>query len=150
MSNPKEKLNDALKQAMKNKDIERRDTLRLINAAIKQVEVDERRDLSDEEIMDILQKEAKKYRETISELENTGRTEEAQQRQFELNILEEFLPRQLTREEIVAMVDEAIAQTGASSPKEMGKVMGVISPQTKGRADGKLVSEIVREKLQKS
>lgn len=140
-------INAALKDAMKNRDAARRDTIRFIISAIKQVEVDTRRELSAEEEMDILQKEAKKRRESISELEAAGREDQAAQEAYELGVLEEFLPKQLTREEIEAMVHEAIEQTGASSPRDMGKVMGALVPKTKGRADGKLVSDIVRNAL---
>jgi uncharacterized protein len=148
MAHPKETLNDALKEAMKNKDSERRDALRLLTSAFKQVEIDTRKDISADEAMDILQKEAKKRRESIGELQKaTGRDELLAQEKYELSLIEEFLPKQLTREEIEAIVKDAIASTGASSAKEMGKVMGVISPKTKGLADGKLVSEIVKAML---
>lgn len=144
---PKDQLMSALKEAMKNKDTERRNTIRLLQSAIKQVEVDERRELSDEDVVDILQKEAKKRRESIDELTAAGREEQAQAEQAELDTIIEFLPEQLSREEIEVLVRDAIAKTGASSPKEMGKVMGILVPQTKGRADGKLVSLVVRELL---
>lgn len=144
---PKDQLMSALKEAMKNKDTERRNTIRLLQSAIKQVEVDERRELSDEDVVDILQKEAKKRRESIDELNSAGRNEQAAAEEAELDIIIEFLPAQLSQEEIEAMARDAIAKTGASSPKEMGKVMGMLAPQTKGRADGKLVSTIVRELL---
>ena len=144
---PKDQLMSALKVAMKNKDTERRNTIRLLQSAIKQVEVDERRDLSDEDIVDILQKEAKKRRESIDELTAAGREEQAQAEQDELDLIIEFLPEQLSLEEIEVLVRDAIAKTGASTPKEMGKVMGILAPQTKGRADGKLVSTVVRELL---
>jgi uncharacterized protein YqeY len=148
MAHPKETLNDALKEAMKNKDNERRDALRLLTSAFKQVEIDTRKDISADEAMDILQKEAKKRRESIGELQKaTGRDELLAQEKYELSLIEEFLPKQLSREEIEAIVKDAIASTGASSAKEMGKVMGVISPKTKGLADGKLVSEIVKAML---
>lgn len=148
MSSVKDALNNAVKEAMKNKDVQRRDALRLLTSAVKQVEVDTRRELNDEEIVDILQKEVKKRRETIEELTRVGRDTSAEQ--YEVGLLEEFLPRQLSREEIEALVREAIATSGASSAKEMGKVMGLLTPQTKGRADGKLVSTIVREMLSTS
>lgn len=148
MSSVKDALNNAVKEAMKNKDVQRRDALRLLTSAVKQVEVDTRRELNDEEIVDILQKEVKKRRETIEELTRVGRDASAEQ--YEVGLLEEFLPRQLSREEIEALVREAIATSGASSAKEMGKVMGLLTPQTKGRADGKLVSTIVREMLSTS
>jgi uncharacterized protein len=144
---PKEILNNALKDAMKNKDSERRDTLRLLTSAIKQVEIDTRKEPTEQEVMDILQKEAKKRRESIGELEKAGRGEQMAQEQFELALIEEFLPKQLSREEVEAIVKAAIQQTGVTSAKEMGKVMGAIQPQVKGRADGKLVSEIVKAML---
>lgn len=148
MAHPKETLNDALKEAMKNKDSERRDALRLLTSAFKQVEIDTRKDISADEAMDILQKEAKKRRESIGELEKaTGREEHLAQEKYELSLIEEFLPKQLTRAEIEAIVKDAIASTGATTAKEMGKVMGAVSPKTKGLADGKLVSEIVKAML---
>jgi uncharacterized protein YqeY len=147
MSHTKEAINSAIKEAMKTKDNERRDALRLLQAAMKQVEIDERKDLSEEEALDILTKEAKKRRESIEELAKAGRAENLAQEQYELALIEEFLPKQLTRDEIEVLVRAAIQQTGAASAKEMGKVMGVLQPQTKGRADGKLVSTIVKELL---
>lgn len=147
MTHAKEAINNAIKEAMKNKDNERRDALRLLQAAIKQIEIDERKEISPEEAIDILTKEAKKRRESIEELTKAGRTENANKEAYELAIIEEFLPKQLTREEIETLVRDAIQQTGAASAKEMGKVMGVLQPQTKGRADGKLVSTIVKELL---
>ncbi|QPC84875.1 GatB/YqeY domain-containing protein [Phototrophicus methaneseepsis] len=145
--NAKEQLTVALKEAMRNKETERRNVIRLLQSAIKQVEVDEQHELSDEEVTDVLQKEAKKRRESIEELQSAGREEQAAAEAFELEVIMDFLPKQMTREEIEVMAKEAIAETGASSPKEMGKVMGIMSPKTKGRADGKMVSTVVRELL---
>ncbi len=147
MTHPKEAINSAIKDAMKSKDNERRDALRLLQAAMKQVEIDERKDLTEEDAIDILTKEAKKRRESIEELAKAGRAENLAKEQYELTLIEEFLPQQLTREEIETLVRAAIQQTGAATAKEMGKVMGVLQPQTKGRADGKLVSTIVKEFL---
>lgn len=149
MQHPKELINNALKEAMKNKDNQRRDVLRLLSSAIKQVEVDSQKELTPEQTLDVLQKEAKKRRESISELTAAGRTEQAAAEQYELAVLEEFLPKQLSEDEIRALVQAAIEQVGATSGKDMGKVMGVVQPQTKGRADGKLVSQIVKEMLDK-
>lgn len=132
---------------MASKDNARRDALRLVMSAIKQVEVDERKELSAEEIYTILQKEAKKRRESIDEMEKAGRTALAEQEKFELGILETFLPRQLEREEVAALARDAIAQTGAASAKDMGKVMAALMPKVKGLADGKLVNDVVRELL---
>jgi hypothetical protein len=145
MAEYNDKLNEALKDAMRNKDGQRRDALRLLTSAFKQVEVDTRKELTAEIEMDILIKEAKKRRESIDELAGAGR--DTTQERYELEMIESFLPAQLSREEIEALVRDAIAKTGASSAKEMGKVMGLITPQTKGKADGKLVSTIVKEML---
>ncbi|MCU0512821.1 MAG: GatB/YqeY domain-containing protein [Anaerolineae bacterium] len=145
----KETLNNALKEAMKSKDNDRRDSLRLLTSALKQAEIDTRRDVTDQEALDILQKEAKKRRESITELAKAGRADQQAQEAYELGVIEEFLPKQLSRDEIIALIQAAIAQTGAAGAKEMGKVMGVLQPQVKGRADGKLVSELVKELLDK-
>jgi len=140
-------LMSALKDAMKNKDSKRRNVLRLMQSAVKQYEVDSQTDASEEQIMTILEKEAKKRRESIDELTKAGREDQAADEEYELGVIAEFLPEPMTREEIEVIVKAAIESTGASNPKEMGKVMGVVTPQTKGRADGKLVSTIVRELL---
>ena len=147
MDDPKVKLQAALKEAMINKDNLRRDVIRMLTSAIKQVEIDTRKELSADDSMNVLQKEAKKRRETIDEAEKAGRSEMAAQERRELAILEEFLPKQLSRDEIKALVKDAIAQTGVTSAKEMGKLMAVLSPKVKGLADGKLVNEVVREEL---
>lgn len=147
MEDPKASLQAALKQAMVNKDAERRDVLRMTLNAITQVEVDERRALEPAEIAAILQAEVKKRRESVEEARAAGRHETAALEEARLAILEEFLPRQLSRDEIAALARDAIAQSGAQSAKEMGKVMSVLMPQVKGRADGKLVNEVVRELL---
>lgn len=142
----KETLNNALKEAMKNKQNERRDVLRSLMSAIKQVEIDTRAELTDDQIVGVLQKEVKTHRETITELGKSpnDHSEQIGQSEYAITVIQEFLPQQLSREEIEVIVKAAIAQTGATSGKEMGKVMGVVQPQTKGRADGKLVSEIVK------
>jgi hypothetical protein len=149
MTHPKETIAAAIKEAMKDKNNERRDALRLLQAAIKQVEIDTRQELTPEAVLDILQKEAKKRRESIGELTKAGRTEHVAAEQFELALIEEFLPKQLSQAEIEAIIQAAIASTGATSPKEMGKVMSVVTPQTKGLADGKLVSDLVKTLLSK-
>lgn len=150
MAETLDQLNAAIKEAMKNKDTARRDTLRLLSSAIKQLQVDSQRDLSNDEEQDILQKEAKKRRESIGELAKAGRVEQAEQEEYELGVIEAFLPAQLSEAEIRVMVQEAIAQSGASSQREMGKVMGLLQARTKGVADGKLVSSIVKESLSQS
>lgn len=147
MDDPRAKLQDALKQAMMEKDALRRDVLRMALNAIKQVEVDERKALTAEEAVAVLQKEVKKRRESVEEARAAGRQDIAEAEEQQLSVLEAFLPRQLSRDEIAALVREAIAATGANSAKEMGKVMGVLMPRVKGLADGKLVNEVVREHL---
>lgn len=147
MDDPRPKLQAALKEAMINKDNIRRDVIRLSLNALKQVEIDTQKPLSAEEALAILQKEAKKRRESIDEADKAGRSELAAQEKTELAILEEFLPKQLSREEIESLARDAITQSGAISPHDMGKVMGVLMPKVKGMADGKLVNQIVRELL---
>lgn len=147
MEDPRTALQAALKAAMLSKDTVRRDVIRLAMSAIKQVEIDERRELSPEDIVVILQKEVKTLRESIQEWQNAGREDKIAETQRDLSIIESFLPQQLSRDEIAALVRDAIAKTGAASVKEMGKVMGVLMPQVKGKADGKLVNEVVKELL---
>ena len=147
MEDVKAKLNAALKEAMVSKDVKRRDVIRTLLSAIKQVEIDTRKDVSPEDVVGILQKEAKKRRESIEEMDKAGRTDLSEQEKYELTLIESFLPQQLSRDEITAIVRETIAQTGVTSAKEMGKLMGALMPKVKGLADGKLVNEVVREAL---
>ena len=143
----KDRIQDDLKAAMKSGDTRRREILRLLMAAFKQAEVDRRVTLTDEDIIGLLITEAKKRRESIDEMTRAGRTELAAQEQYELEAIEGYLPRQLNREEVERIVSEAIAETGATDPKDMGRVMGAAMPRLRGQADGKLVNEIVRQKL---
>lgn len=147
MSDPKVQINDALKEAMRNKDGVRRDLLRTISSAFKQVEIDTRKELTPEDAMAVLQKEAKKRRESIDEAVKAGRNEIAEQEKYELGVIEEFLPTQLSYEEVKAIAQEIIAQVGATSAKEKGKVMGPLMSRVKGVADGKLVNQVVAELL---
>jgi uncharacterized protein len=147
MDDPRVKLQEALKQAMLNKDATRRDVIRMALNGLKQVEIDERKQLAPEEALAILQKDAKRRRESIDEAQKLGRGDVAETEATQLKILEEFLPAGLSREEITALAKDAIAQSGATSAKDMGKVMGVLMPKVKGVADGKLVNEVVRELL---
>ena len=147
MEDPRPEMQAALKQAMINKDALRRDVLRMTISAFKQVEIDERRELTPEDVVTILQRELKKRRDSIDEAHKAGREDIASQEETELKMLEIFLPKQLSREEIAVLAREAIQQSGAASPKEMGKVMNVLMPKVKGLADGKLVNEVVRDLL---
>jgi len=147
MEDPKAKLQAALKEAMVNKDNARRDVIRMVMSAIKQVEIDSKKTLGADDVVGVLQKEAKTRRESIDEKQKAGRADLADEELKELQILESFLPEQLSREAILALAQDAVAQTGASSVKDMGKVMGVLMPKVKGKADGNLVNQVVRELL---
>ncbi len=147
MDDPRPQMQAALKEAMIQKDAMRRDVLRMTISLFKQVEVDERRELTADDTITILQREIKKRHESIDEARNAGRDDLADQGETELAMLEAFMPRQLSRDEIAVLVQDAIRETGAASPKEMGKVMNVLMPKVKGQADGKLVNEVVREQL---
>lgn len=143
----KQALQAALKDAMRAKDSERRNAIRLLQSAIKQVEIDSRASLDDDGVLDILRKEAKKRRETIAELERAGRSQDAANERLELAVTEEFLPRQLSADELRPIVQQAIREVGANSMKEMGSVMKAVMPQVQGLADGRAVSALVREML---
>lgn len=147
MEDPRSSMQEALKKAMIEKDALRRDVLRTVMSEFKQAEIDGKKTLSAEEGIAILQREIKKRRESIDEARKAGRDDIADGAQAEIGVIEMFLPAQLSREQIEALVRDAIAQTGASNPKEMGKVMSVLMPKVRGVADGKLVNDIVRELL---
>jgi uncharacterized protein YqeY len=136
--------------AMRSGDAMRRDTLRMAQNALYTVEKRERRALSDDEALTIVAREVKTRRESIEAFRGGGRDDLAAKEQAEIEILAEFLPQPLAEDEIHALVDEAILATGASSPREMGKVMGWLAPRTRGRADGKRVSELVAQALAKA
>lgn len=137
------------KDAMKSGDATRKDTLSSLRAAIKKAEIDARggAELDEAARQAIIDKEAKKRRESIEEYTKAGRPDLADKEQAELAIIAEFLPEQLSDDELVVMVRECIAQVGAISPKDMGQVMGVLAPQIAGRADGKKASGLVKELL---
>lgn len=144
---PKERLLDDLKAAMKAGDVTRRDTLRFIQAAIRQVEVDKRITVNDEQVYDLLSTEAKKRRDSIDEARNAGRGDIVGKEQAELELIKSYLPQQLSREELEAEVRQAIAESGAKTAKEMGAVMKVLMPRVKNRTEGKLVNEVVKALL---
>lgn len=146
--NIKERLMADLKVAMKEKQKMRKSVITMLRAAIKQIEIDKRIELSDEEIIDVVASQVKQKKSVIDEFLKGGREDLAEEAREEISILEAYLPEQLTEEEVKAIVSEAIAETGAESMKDMGKVMGICTQRTKGRADGKLVSQIVKSFLQ--
>jgi uncharacterized protein YqeY len=143
----KQRLQDDLKRAMRAKDALRKRTLRLALAEIKNREIEVRGELSDADVAAVLQKEAKQRRETLEELTQVDRPELVASEQAELEVLKEYLPQQLGREEIADLARQVIADLGAEGPRQMGRVMGALMPQLKGQADGKLVNQVVRELL---
>ena len=142
-----EKIASDLKAAMKSGQRTRVDVLRMIKAQIKNVEIEKGRPLTEEEEIQVLQSAAKKRKEAIELYEKGGRPELAAKEKEELAIIEAFLPKQLSREEIEAVVAEIVSETGASSLKDLGKVMKEAMGRLRGKADGKVVQEIVRAKL---
>lgn len=147
MDDPRVSLQADLKEAMRAQDRRRLSVIRMALNAIKQEEIDRQVKLSAEEAAAVLMREAKKRRESITEAEQAGRLDVASEEQAELAILESYLPRQLSAEEIADLARAAIREVGASSPKDMGNVMRVLMPRLKGQAEGKLVNQIVRDLL---
>ncbi len=143
----KQRIQDEMKAALKGGDKPRLGVIRLIMAAIKQREVDERIELDDEQILAVLDKMMKQRRDSIQQYEQAGRDDLADQEKFEVGILQEYLPEALSEDEIAAMVAEAISSSGASSMKDMGKVMGQLKPKVQGRADMGAVSAMVKQQL---
>jgi len=143
----KERITDDMKSAMRAGEKEKLVTIRLILAAIKQVEVDTRTDLDDSQVLTILDKMVKQRRESISQFEKAGRDELAAKESQEITLIQEYLPEQLSYDEIATLIDEAIASTGAESMRDMGKVMGQLKPKLQGRADMGTVSASIKSKL---
>jgi uncharacterized protein YqeY len=145
----KEQLRIDTADAMRSGDKEKRDTLRLLLSAIKQVEVDENKEeLTDEEVLAVLNKQAKQRRESITDYKAAGREDLVHEEQAQLLIIESYLPAQMSREKIEEFAQEIISEVDAQGPQDTGKVMGRLMPQVKGKADGRLVNEVVRELLQ--
>lgn len=147
----KVRLEDDMKTAMREREAGkfRLSVIRMVRAAVKNAEINERRELSDEEVFAVLAKEVKMRKDSYEEFKKASRDDLAEGAEKEIAVLMAYMPAQLTDEEIKQMVQDAIAETGAAGPKDMGKVMGMLSPKTKGRADGKKVSDMVRELLGK-
>ena len=136
-----------VKQAVLARDTERRDALRLILASLKSAEKELLRPLTEDEELQVLQRERKKRHEAADAFRAAGREEQADKEEGELAVLEEFMPEPLSEDEIDRIVDDAIAENGATSIRDMGRVMADVMPQIAGRADGSAVSQLVREKL---
>lgn len=143
----KEELLKALKEAMQAKDTLKKDTITMLRAAILQVEKDTQKELSETEIQVIVAKEVKKRQESMADFEKGGRQDLVDQTKKEIDVLSVYLPKQLSKEEVETLVIDAIAETGATGPRDMGRVMGALREKTAGKADGKLVSDIVKQKL---
>ena len=147
MSEIQQRINDDVKVAMRNKDKDRLGVLRLITAAFKQKEVDERVDLDDTMVLAIMNKMTKQIRDSIDQFEKAGRDDLAAKEAFELEIIQEYLPAQLSEDEISQIIAECVAASGAESAKDMGKVMGLLKPRIQGRADMGKISGLVKQQL---
>lgn len=142
--NLKEQLQRDVAEAMRSGDSGRRDVLRLLLAAVKQEEVDQRHSLDDSEVQEVLLKQAKQRRESIADAEQAGRADLVEAEQKELAIIEDYLPRQMSREEVEAVARQVVEELGVRDMKGMGQVMSRLMPQLKGQADGRVVSDVVR------
>ena len=143
----KEKLNEDLKQAMRDKEVVKRDSIRAINTMIKQIEVDERRFLDDAEVIKLVQRGIKQREEAISQYSAASRDDLVQKEQEQVDVFMLYLPKQLSDEELENGMKEIISEVGATSLKDMGKVMGVASKKFAGVADGKRINEMVKKLL---
>jgi len=143
----KDKLMEDLKDAMKNHDEVKKNTVTMIRAAIKQIEVDKKVVLEDNDIIDIISKEAKKRKDALAEFEKAGREDLIAQTNEELAIIKNYLPEELSEEELTSIIEETIKEVGAETMKDMGRVMQAVKAKTAGRADGRVINEIVKQKL---
>jgi uncharacterized protein YqeY len=143
----KARINDDVKTAMRGGDARRRDALRLLTAALKQREVDERKELADTDVVAVIEKMIKQRRESIAQFEKGGRQDLAQNEQYEITLFQAYMPQALSDAEIAAAVAEAIAAAGAKAPSDMGKVMGALKAKLAGKADMGKVSALVKAKL---
>ena len=143
----KEKLQEDLKSSMKNKDTVKKSVVTLIRAAIKQHEFDNRVELADDAIIDIISKQLKQRKDSLAEFVKANRDDLVEETKSEIQVLEGYLPQQLSEEELEKIVIETIAEVGATSMKDMGKIMATIKPKTAGRADGRKINELVKKNL---
>ncbi len=143
----KERLAADLKLAMKEKDTIRKNTVQMVRSAVLQYEKDNRTELDDDGVIDVIAKELKQRRDSLPDYEKSGRADLVDGLKAEMAVLMEYLPEQLSEEELTAIIQEAIAETGASSVKDMGKVMGIVNGKTKGRADAKMIGALAKKML---
>ena len=144
----KDKLMLDLKEAMKDKDTIRKNTVQLVRSGVLQIEKDKKIELDDEGVLDVISKELKKRRDSMPDYVKSGRQDLIDNLNKEIEVLLTYLPKQLTEDEIRAIVEEAVKETGVTTMKDMGKVMANVTPKVKGRADNKIVSGLVKQMLQ--
>lgn len=143
----RDKIGEDMREAMKARDASRVSTLRMLMTAVKNAEIDRGHALDDDEVIEVASKEAKRRKESIEAFKGGGRDDLAAKEAAELVVLEAYLPAGLSEDELARLVDETIAETGASEPKQMGEVMKVLMPKVRGRADGAAVSAMVKQRL---
>jgi uncharacterized protein YqeY len=147
MSQLKTRIQDDVKEAMRARDSARLGVLRMISAEIKQREVDERIQLNDEQVIAVLTRMVKQHQDSIEQYRSAGRQDLVDKEAFELEIIASYLPPALPEEELLRLIEQSIAESGASSPRDMGKVMAILKPRIQGRADMAVVSARVKERL---
>ena len=147
MSALKDRITEQVKTSMKARELEKVKVLRNVQSVIKQIEIDRKIELDDAGVLEILQKQLKQRQESLNVFQENGREDLAQKEQFEIDIINEFMPQQMTDAELAALINEEIAAQGASSMQDMGKVMGALKTKTAGRADPAVMSQLVKKAL---
>ncbi|HJH09430.1 MAG TPA: GatB/YqeY domain-containing protein [Psychrobacter pasteurii] len=147
MSALKDRITEQVKTSMKARELEKVKVLRNIQSVIKQIEIDRKIDLDDAGVLEILQKQLKQRQESLKVFQDNGREDLAQKEQFEINIIDEFMPQQMSESELAELINQEIAAQGASSMQDMGKVMGALKTKTAGRADPAVMSQLVKKAL---
>lgn len=147
MTSLKERLQADLKTAMREKDTDRRDTIRLLISEVKKKEIDQKHELHVSEELQLLQSQAKQRKDSIEQFQEGGRDDLVAREQAQLEIIESYLPQQMTQEELDEFIDDGITQSGAQDPKDMGKLMGLLSKSAGGRVEGRRLSDAVRQRL---
>ncbi len=148
MSQLKQTLSDNIKVSMKARELERVKVLRNVQSVVKQIEIDRQTELDDAQVLEVLQKQLKQRQESLTIFTENGRDDLATKEQFEIDIINEFMPQQMNQDEIMTLVNAEIAEQGATSMRDMGSVMGVLKNKTAGRADPALISKMVKDALQ--
>lgn len=148
VSQLKQTLSDSIKVSMKARELERVKILRNVQSVVKQIEIDRQAELDDAQVLEVLQKQLKQRQESLTIFTENGRDDLAAKEQFEIDIINEFMPQQMSNDEIIALVNAEIAKQGATSMRDMGSVMGVLKSKTAGRADPALISKMVKDALQ--